>query len=226
MKTKKSEEANLENKKRILFMFGLVISLSIVLLAFEWKTKPKPVVIPETEPNSIIEETYTPPPTKERIELAPQTIEVQTIEIIGNDKTVEEPFEFATSEITEPFLDFTKYLNTLPEKKADEEETIFVVAEQMPEFPGGEPALRNYLAQSIRYPVIAQENGIKGKVYVTFVINEKGGIEDVALLRGVDPSLNSEAIRVVRSLPLWKPGKQGGKTVKVRYTVPIVFELR
>jgi protein TonB len=98
--------------------------------------------------------------------------------------------------------------------------------ENMPEFPGGELALRKYLANSIRYPAIAQDNGVMGKVYVSFVINEEGKIEDVTLVRGEDSSLIKEALRVVSSMPDWKPGRQGGKAVKVRYNVPIVFQLR
>ncbi|MCG6188657.1 energy transducer TonB [Maribellus maritimus] len=226
MKSKKSDEANLENKKGMLFLFSLVISLSIVLFAFEWKTKPKPVVIPDMPASTAIEEIYRPPVTKEKIELQKPKIEIQEVDIIGNDEKITEPFQFSTSEIEEPLLDFTQYLNKLPENNEEEEATVFLSPEQMPEFPGGEPALRKYLAGSVRYPVIAQENGIQGKVYVTFVINEKGGIENVALIRGIDPPLDEEALRVVRSLPVWKPGKQGGRAVKVRYTVPIVFELR
>jgi protein TonB len=86
--------------------------------------------------------------------------------------------------------------------------------------------LRQYLANAVKYPVIAQENGIKGKVYVSFVVDETGNIASVDLLRGVDVSLDNEALRVVRSLPKWKPGKQGGKPVKVLFSVPIQFELQ
>ncbi|QGY44829.1 TonB family protein [Maribellus comscasis] len=227
MKSKKSDKANLENKKGMLFLISLVISLSVVLFAFEWKTKPKPVIIPNIPASSAIEEIYRPPVTKEKTELPKPKIEIQMVDIIGNDKKITEPFQFSTSEMEDPFLDFTQYLGTFPENgKEEEEATVFLNPEQMPEFPGGEPALRKYLAGSVRYPVIAQENGIQGKVYVSFIINEEGGIENVALIRGIDPSLDEEALRVVRSLPIWKPGKQGGRAVKVRYTVPIVFELR
>ena len=96
----------------------------------------------------------------------------------------------------------------------------------MPEFPGGEEALRKYIAQSVKYPVIAQENGIQGRVYVSFVVNTKGKVTDVKIARGVDPNLDKEAIRVVNAMPAWKPGKQRGKAVKVSYTVPINFVLQ
>ncbi len=96
----------------------------------------------------------------------------------------------------------------------------------MPEFPGGEVALRKFIATSVKYPVIAQENGIQGRVYISFVVNTKGKVIDVKIARGVDPNLDKEAIRVVNSMPAWKPGKQRGKAVKVSYTVPINFVLQ
>jgi protein TonB len=106
------------------------------------------------------------------------------------------------------------------------EEQVFVIVEQMPSFPGGEDALRKFIANSIKYPVIAQENGIQGKVYVTFVVDRDGSVTQAKVARGVDPSLDKEALRVVNSLPKWVPGKQGGKPVKVSFTVPIYFVLQ
>ena len=110
-----------------------------------------------------------------------------------------------------------------PEQK---EEEVFVVVEEMPEFPGGVTALRKYLAESVKYPVIAQENGIQGKVYVNFVVNKDGSVSNAKVARGVDPSLDQEALRVVSTLPKWKPGKQRGQPVRVSYTVPINFQLQ
>lgn len=105
------------------------------------------------------------------------------------------------------------------------EEEVFVVVEEMPEFPGGVKALRTYLATAVKYPVIAQENGIQGKVYVNFVVNKDGTVSNAKIARGVDPSLDAEALRVVSTLPKWKPGKQRGAPVRVSYTVPISFKL-
>ena len=112
------------------------------------------------------------------------------------------------------------------EKEEEAEAQVFFIVEEMPEFPGGEAALRAFIAKSINYPVIAQENGIQGKVYVTFVVDRDGGISDAKIARGVDPSLDKEALRVVNTLPKWKPGKQRGKPVRVSYTVPISFVLQ
>ena len=105
------------------------------------------------------------------------------------------------------------------------EDGVYVVVEQMPEFPGGEIALRNFIAENIKYPVEAKEKGIQGKVFVTFVVNSTGKVEKAKIARGVDPSLDNEALRVVSQLPEWKPGKQKGEAVSVSYTVPINFAL-
>ena len=110
-----------------------------------------------------------------------------------------------------------------PEQK---EEEVFMVVEEMPEFPGGVTALRQYLANAVKYPVIAQENGIQGKVYVNFVVNKDGSVSNAKIARGVDPSLDAEALRVVSTLPKWKPGKQRGAPVRVSYTVLINFQLQ
>jgi len=103
---------------------------------------------------------------------------------------------------------------------------IFTIVEQMPEFPGGALALRKYIAQQIKYPTVAQENGIQGDVYVSFVINSYGVVSDVKIARSVDPALDNEAKRVIYTLPKWKPGFQQGKAVDVAYTVPITFILQ
>jgi protein TonB len=108
----------------------------------------------------------------------------------------------------------------------EKEEEVFVVVEEMPEFPGGNNALRKFLGESVKYPVVAQENGIQGKVYVNFVVNKDGSVSGAKIARGVDPSLDAEALRVVNSMPKWKPGKQRGVPVRVSYTVPISFVLQ
>ena len=106
------------------------------------------------------------------------------------------------------------------------EEKVFEIVEQPPSFPGGEAAMYEWLSKNINYPVIAQENNIQGRVTCQFVVGRNGEIEDVRVVRGVDASLDKEAIRVIRSMPKWIPGKQGGNAVKVRYTLPVQFKLQ
>ena len=107
-----------------------------------------------------------------------------------------------------------------------EEQTVFIIVEDMPEFPGGEIALRKYIAENVLYPEMAKENDIQGTVYVRFVVDTDGSVSNVEVLRGVDPLLDKEAKRVVETLPKWKPGRQRGKAVKVSHSVPIKFALQ
>ena len=112
------------------------------------------------------------------------------------------------------------------EEKPEVENKVFEVVEQMPSFPGGPSALMKYLSENIKYPVVAQENGVQGRVVVSFVVERDGSITDVKVARSVDPSLDREAMRVVRSMPHWNPGKQNGSAVRVKYNVPVSFRLQ
>ena len=112
------------------------------------------------------------------------------------------------------------------EEKPEVENKVFEVVEQMPSFPGGPSALMRYLSENIKYPVVAQENGVQGRVVVSFVVERDGSITDVKVARSVDPSLDREAMRVVRSMPHWIPGKQNGSAVRVKYNVPVSFRLQ
>lgn len=109
---------------------------------------------------------------------------------------------------------------------AGSDDPVFNVVEEMPEFPGGELELRKFIAQRVKYPVIAQDNGIQGKVYVTFVVEKDGSVGRIKIARGVDPSLDAEAMRVVDEMPAWTPGKHKGETVAVSYTIPVNFVLQ
>ena len=113
-----------------------------------------------------------------------------------------------------------------PPKHVVEETKIFTVVEQMPMYPGGDAALMGYLRDNIHYPTVAAENGVQGRVVVGFVVERDGSITDVKVLRSVDPSLDREAMRVVKSMPRWTPGKQNGSAVRVKYQVPVTFRLQ
>ncbi len=113
-----------------------------------------------------------------------------------------------------------------PAPKPEVSTKVFDVVEEMPSFPGGQGALMAFLSSNIKYPVVAQENGVQGRVIVGFVVERDGSISDVKVMRSVDPSLDREAQRVVKAMPKWKPGKQNGSAVRVKYTVPVVFRLQ
>lgn len=223
MEKKKNSKFDLESKRKTFFFYGLIVSLTLVLFAFKAGNEVKEIYIPEHK-GEIINDIINIPSTSETEKLiAPPPILklFNTISIVDNNFTgPETDFNFLEpDEIIDSPISFRKEL----EKK----DSIFYIVEQMPEFPGGELALRKWIARKIEYPQLALQNGIKGKVYVTFIVDTDGGITNVAIARGVDPfTLDKEALRVVSDLPKWKPGKQRGKAVKVAYTVPINFDLQ
>ncbi len=229
MELKKSPKADLESKRNTFILLGLVLALGITLLAFEWTTKPSKAeslgqiqaqeVEEEIIPITREQQVKPPPPPP-----PPKVVEMLTI--VDNDVKIENELEIEDSEADEnTIIDVAPVIETTEEEEAEEAQVFFIV-EDMPEFPGGDLALRKYIATAINYPVIAQENGIQGKVYVTFVVGKDGKVTNARIARGVDPSLDKEALRVVNSLPTWKPGKQRGKPVNVSYTVPINFVLQ
>ena len=227
MINKKSKKADLENKRNTFFLIGFVIALGSVLFAFEWKTgSPQTIELGNT--TFVVDEIlFIPSIQPEKKEPPQQKIEVAFFELVDDNANIEDEFKGFDSEVTDvSIFEIVDLVFTSTDDKYDKTDEPFLFVEEMPEFPGGEKALLNYLATNVKYPVVAQENGIQGKVFVSFVIDENGSINNVSLLRGVDKSLDNEAIRVISSMPKWKPGKQRGKAVKVRFTVPIVFELK
>ena len=229
MDLKKSTKADLESKKNLFFMFGLVVALGVTLLAFEWTTKPSKAeslgsiqsqeVEEEIIPITREQEVKPPPPPP-----PPKVVEV--LNIVDDDVEIEDELEIEDTEADDETVIDVAPVVVAEEEEEEETAEVFFIVEDMPEFPGGDLALRKYIANAVKYPVIAQENGIQGKVYVTFVVGKDGSINNASIARGVDPSLDKEALRVVNSLPRWKPGKQRGKPVNVSYTVPINFVLQ
>ncbi len=229
MELKKTPKADLENKKQLYFMIGLVIALGITLVGFEWTTQPSKAtslgavsavaVEEEIIPITREQEVKPPPPPP------PKVIEV--LNIVDNDVKIDDELMIEDSEADDKTLiDVAPVISAPKEEEEEDAAEVFYIVEDMPEFPGGEAALRAFIAQAIKYPVIAQENGIQGKVYVTFVVGKDGSVSNATIARGVDASLDKEALRVVNTLPKWKPGKQRGKPVNVSYTVPINFVLQ
>ena len=224
MDLKKNPEADLEKKRRLFSQIGLVAALGIVLLAFEWKTYDKTLMdlgelqvddtpeemIPITKPEE--KPPPPPPPPAPVLNIVEDDVEIEN-EIEIDETEVDDDTEVEVVEIEEP------------EEEVDEPE-IFMIVEQMPTFPGGEAALHGYLQKNIKYPPVARENGISGTVYVNFVVTETGKIKDIKILRGIGGGCDEEAVRVIKAMPTWKPGKQRGKPVKVSFNCPINFKLR
>lgn len=229
MEVKKSPKADLESKKSIFALMGLVVALGLVLGAFNWSSTVKKAQDMGTVQEQEVEDEIIPITRQEEVKPPPPPPPPKTFDvlnIVDDDTEIDEELEIEDSEIDEETaIDIAPTLNE-EEEEDDAEAPVFVVVEDMPQFPGGDLALRKWIGKAVKYPVIAQENGVQGKVYVSFVINKQGRVEAARVARGVDPSLDKEALRVVNSMPSWKPGKQRGKPVKVSYTVPINFVLQ
>ena len=199
-----------------------------MFVAFEWTKRDIKIDTSQAITDLVFEEEIIPI-TEQPEQVAPPPPEApsiaETLTIVDDDADVEET-TIATSEETNQAVEI-KYVPVAVEEEEPEERTIFEVVEQMPEFPnGGMAGLMQYLSKNIKYPTIAQENGTQGRVTVQFVVNRDGSIVDAKVLRGVDPYLDKEAIRVISSMPKWKPGMQRGKAVRVKYTVPVMFRLQ
>ena len=229
MEIKKTPKADLENKKSTWPLVGYVIVLAFMFIAFEWTKRDIKIDTSQAITDLVFEEEIIPI-TEQPEQAAPPPPPAappiaETLTIVEDDADVEET-TIATSEETNQAVEI-KYVPVAVEEEEPEEQTIFEVVEQMPEFPnGGMAGLMQYLSKNIKYPTIAQENGTQGRVTVQFVVNRDGSIVDAKVLRGVDPYLDKEAIRVISSMPKWKPGMQRGKAVRVKYTVPVMFRLQ
>ncbi len=228
MELKKNPKADLEKRRGLYLEIGLVVSLAACLVAFNVKSYDKEDVeviqheaVQEEEEIVIQTADNTPPPPP-----PPEVPEVTTvIEIVDDNKEDIKEVSFNV-EVTEE----TKNIEITPvkiEEEVDEEEVkIFTVVEQDPEFPGGMEALYKYLAQNIKYPQLARDNNITGKVYVTFVVERDGSIANPRVLRDIGGGCGQEAIRVVKAMPKWAPGKQRGKAVRVQFNLPVNFTLK
>jgi len=216
MEPKKNPEISLEKKKGMFFQIGLVATLIIVLVAFEWKSYDKVeynlgqlnLDDMEEEIIPITKQEVKPPP--------PPPPPPEIIEIIEDDEEIENEVEVEDTESDE---------DVEIEIEEEDDDEFFMVVENMPEFPGGDLGLMKYIQKNVKYPPIAKEYNITGKVYVSFIVDKSGSVTNVKIVRGVDKNLDAEAVRVVKSLPKYKPGKQRGKAVRVMFTIPINFTL-
>lgn len=230
MEVKKTAKADLENKKSTWLLVGYVIVLAFMFVAFEWTKRDIKIDTSQAVANIEFEEEIIPI-TEQPEQAAPPPPPAappiaETLTIVEDDADVEETVMASTEDLGEK-VEIKYVAPAAVEEEEPEEQTIFEVVEQMPEFPnGGMAGLMQFLSKNIKYPTIAQENGTQGRVTVQFVVNRDGSIVDAKVLRGVDPYLDKEALRVIGTMPKWKPGMQRGKPVRVKYTVPVMFRLQ
>ena len=227
MKSKKSEKASLEKNKIVYILMGFIFVLSLCFVALEWGDEVKKIIpisdiwdgipddldIPQTQ-----QQTPPPPP--------PQIQEINALIVVDDNKEVES-IDITSEDNKTDELIIAPPVEEIPEEPEEGIDVPFMIVEKAPEFPGGQKALFKYLSENVKYPVMAQENGIQGKVVCQFVVNRDGSIVDIEVVRSAgDPSLDKEAVRVIKSMPKWKPGKHSGKTVRVKFTLPVNFRLQ
>ncbi|MBK9176255.1 MAG: energy transducer TonB [Flavobacteriales bacterium] len=221
MELKKNPEVDLEKRKGSFLLIGLLTAFALTLVAFEWTTFEKrgeglgqlnlDLLEEEVIPPSATPPPPPPPPP------APSTV----LEIVDDEEEVIEE-EVVDTEVKEN----TEVEAPARREEEAEEEQIFTIVEEQPAFPGGVEEMYKYLGKAVKYPEMAKDAGISGTVYVTFEVDKEGNIKDVKVLRGIGGGCDEEAIRVVKAMPKWKPGKQRGKAVRVQFNLPIKFTLR
>ena len=229
MEIKKSEKANLENKKLLFEEIGLVVSLAITFFAFEWTSKETKVstlednteVVLEEEIIPITQETPPPPPAGPKSPILSDQIDIVDDEIELDDDMFMNLEDDASLGVE--IMDYVE----VEEEVVEEEAIPFQLVEEKPSFQGGDAnQFSKWVNQRLVYPEIAKENGVQGRVTLQFTVEKDGSVTKVKVLRGVDPSLDKEAVRVVSQSPKWKPGKQRDRAVPVTYTFPVIFQLR
>ena len=226
METKKTYKANLENKRTLLTEVGLVAAMGIVLMAFEWGTPETKVATLAGNDAAFISDDIEIPVTMETPPTppAPAVILNDLIEILPDDIEIDKDLEFKSlddSQMEIPIMDY------IPQSVHDEAPVPFFAVEEKPLFNGGDAnEFSKWVNSNLKYPSIAQANGVEGRVTLQFTVNPDGSVSNVKVLRGVDSSLDNEAVRVVSMSPKWTPGRQRDRAVKVTYTFPVIFKLR
>jgi protein TonB len=221
MEPKKTPKANVERFNMTFFLIGAIVSLGVVISAFKYKQYEKQQKVLTSDLEVDVEEEMTeitkqqekppPPPPPPEIKIVEDKVEVE-----------EDQPEVQEQDVTQETV-----VEDIPQMKEEkvEEDKVFVAVEDQPEFPGGQQALYKWISNHIKYPQREKEVGIQGRVIVQFVVEKDGSVTNVKAVKGPSEGLKKEAIRVVKNMPDWRPGKQRGKPVRVRYTIPIFFRL-
>ena len=229
MEIKKKPKADLENRRTLFTEIGLVVALLVVWGAFSYSTKEKAVaslgedtqVVEVEDMVPITEETPPPPPEAPKIPVLSDQID-----IVEDDIKVDDNF-MSLEDDASLGVEIMDYVEEVKEEVVEEEAIPFQLVEEKPSFNGGDAnEFSKWVNSKLQYPEIAKENGVQGRVTLQFTVNPDGSVSNVKVLRGVDSSLDKEAVRVVSMSPKWKPGKQRDRAVKVTYTFPVIFQLR
>ena len=229
MEVKKTPKASLENKRALFIEIGLIVALAVVYIAFNWTSKDVQVSTLEAENQVVQEEEIipitqeTPPPPPEAPKIPVLSDQIDTV-----DDEIEVDNDFLSLEDSDDMgVEIMDYVENVQEEVVEEEAIPFQLVEEKPSFMGGDAnQFSAWVNKRLVYPEIAKENGVQGRVTLQFTVEKDGSVTKVKVLRGVDPSLDKEAVRVVSMSPKWKPGKQRDRAVPVTYTFPVYFQLR
>lgn len=228
MDIKKSDKANLESKKTTFFQLGLVVTIALILIAFEWTTTERQANAFAGLSEDVMEEEIIPQTEQDEpeVETPPEVNVTDIFEIVDDDVKIENEVLFFDDRTNADDI-VQAYTFTAKADEEEKEEDIFMIVEDMPTFKGGDvQKFSNWVKERVKYPIIAQENSIQGKVFIGFVVEPDGSVSNVQVIRSVDKSLDEEAKRVVESSPKWAPGKQRGQPVRVRFSITVNFQLQ
>lgn len=229
MEIKKSEKASLENRRLLFVEIGFVVALLLTLCAFEWTSREKKVAtlaadnteMAEEEIIPITQETPPPPPETPKIPILSDQIDIVDDNIAVDDNIIN------LEDSDDLGVELMDYVQEVAEEAVEEDAIPFAIVENKPMFQGGDAnKFSKWVAENLQYPEIAKENGVQGRVMLQFKVNKDGSVSDIKVLRGVDSSLDKEAVRVISKSPRWTPGKQRDRAVAVTYTFPVIFQLR
>ena len=221
MELKKNPKADLNLQRTLFFQIGLCVALAGTLYAFNWREgESKAASLGTLKLDDLTEMEV--PQTEQKV-APPPPPPPPTLEVVADEEVIEED-EIASTEVTQETR--VEVVVTEVEEETASEPEIFTVVEEMPSFPGGDQELLKFMAENTKYPPLARENGLQGIVVVTFMVDERGRIDKVSVLRGIGGGCDEEAIRVVKSMPRWTPGRQRGMPVRVQYNLPFRFTLR
>ncbi|HNT48962.1 MAG TPA: energy transducer TonB [Cyclobacteriaceae bacterium] len=223
MEAKKTDKADLTKKTSFFFSIGLLVTLGITFMAFEWKSYDDNLVDLQGKSTNVFEELIEVPPTEQPPPPAPIIQQPQIVEVPDEEEIKEDIQLKFDVEVTEE----TKVEEVIvaPVEEKEDVDQIFSVVEETAEPKGGMPAFYKYISEKMKYPAQARRMGVEGRVFVEFVVNRDGSIVDVKFIKGIGAGCDEEAVRVVQSAPAWKPGKQRGKPVRQKMVIPIIFKL-
>ena len=223
MELKKKPEADLQRKSGLFLSIGLVVSLAIVTMAFEWKSYDDRDLMDLGNVNDEFEDVMEIPPTEQPPPPPPKVQQPEIIEV-PDEEEIEDEIEIDLDvEITEETQIEEMVFEEAPEEEVADE--IFTVVEDQPTPKGGIQAFYEYVSKNMKYPAQARRMGVEGRVFVQFVVDKDGTITDVKAVKGIGAGCDEEAVRVLQNAPKWNPGKQRGRSVRVRMVLPITFQL-